>query len=63
MRKLLLTLLVLITVLAAAPPRPSAAVVCEIFCWTSGNQTCWQDQFCHQHCCTTGSRGCSSPCD
>ncbi len=64
MRKARLTLLALaVTLLAMALPRPSAALSCEIFCWTVGDQTCWQAGNCSQHCCVTGSRGCFSPCD
>lgn len=67
MRKSRIPLLVIAAALVAmALPRQSAAlptVVCEIFCRTQGNETCWQASNCSQHCCVTGSRGCFSPCD
>jgi hypothetical protein len=64
MRRFRLALFVLTAaLLAAALPRPSAALVCEVLCWTSGNQTCWQDKACRQHCCLTSSPLCSSPCN
>ena len=62
MRKLRFVLLALAILLAAAPPRPSAAATCEFSCWAAGNQTCWVDTACRQHCCLNDNPRCLPPC-
>ena len=54
-------LALLVVSMALAHPRPSAALVCEVLCWTQGADTCWQTSACKQVCCVTGPR-CISPC-
>ncbi len=66
-RSLLLVLaLVLLSAVAMSPPPAAEAshhnCVCEILCWYSGNQVCFQDECCRLTCCDVNDPTCWVPC-
>lgn len=64
-RKLALVLLVLAAVFALPAPPAAAShhwCLCEILCWYSGNQVCWQDECCRLTCCDLSDPTCWAPC-
>jgi hypothetical protein len=67
MRKLRLPLLLLALVLSfvALPVQRASAgfrCLCDIVCWDSGTQRCWQDDCCQVHCCDADDPSCWPPC-
>jgi len=48
--------------LAAVPPRPTAAQSCQFQCLPMGCETCWIDTHCVEHCCSCNDPRCAPPC-
>jgi hypothetical protein len=48
--------------LAAVPPRPTAAQSCPFQCLPMGCETCWIDTHCVKHCCSCNDPRCAPPC-
>jgi len=48
--------------LAAVPPRPTAAHSCQFQCLPMGCETCWIDTHCVEHCCSCNDPRCAPPC-
>ena len=48
--------------LAAVPPRPTAAHSCQFQCLPMGCETCWIDTNCVEHCCNCNDPRCAPPC-
>ena len=48
--------------LAAVPPRPTAAHSCQFQCLPMGCETCWIDTSCVEHCCNCNDPRCAPPC-
>lgn len=48
--------------LAAVPPRPTAAQSCQFQCLPMGCDTCWIDTHCVKHCCSCNDPRCAPPC-
>jgi hypothetical protein len=48
--------------LAAVPPRPTAAHSCQFQCLPMGCETCWIDTKCVEHCCSCNDPRCAPPC-
>src|SRR5215470_5629107 len=48
--------------LAAVPPRPTAAHSCQFQCLPMGCETCWIDTNCVEHCCNCNDPSCAPPC-